>query len=89
VRNAIVTQRDEFFPHLDVEDAKVIPVFVEAIPPKDSDRLDNKALKSIANRSPGFFGRSEAARIAMTLLVNETTLREHFAVRAAAFGTHH
>jgi hemerythrin-like domain-containing protein len=41
------TLRDHFFAHLDVEDAKVIPVIGEAIPPKEWGRMDNKALRSI------------------------------------------
>jgi hemerythrin-like domain-containing protein len=47
MHDAITALRDEFFPHLDVEDAKVIPAFAEAIPPKEWDRMDNQALKSI------------------------------------------
>jgi hemerythrin-like domain-containing protein len=47
LHDALVALRDQFFAHLDVEDAKVIPVFAEAIPPKDWDRMDNDALKSI------------------------------------------
>jgi hemerythrin-like domain-containing protein len=39
--------RDRFFAHLDNEDAKVLPVFAEAIPPKEWNRMDNKALRSI------------------------------------------
>jgi hemerythrin-like domain-containing protein len=47
MHNSIVAVRDEFFPHLDVEDAEVIPALAEAIPPKDWDRMDKQALKSI------------------------------------------
>ena len=47
LRDALEALRDQFFAHLDIEDAKVIPVFAEAIPPKDWDRMDNEALKSI------------------------------------------
>jgi hemerythrin-like domain-containing protein len=47
VHDALAAMRDQFFPHLDVEDAKVIPVFAEAIAPKDWDRMDTEALKSI------------------------------------------
>jgi hemerythrin-like domain-containing protein len=45
--DALSALRHQFFAHLDVEDAKIIPVLAEAIPPKDWDRMDNKALKSI------------------------------------------
>jgi hemerythrin-like domain-containing protein len=44
---ALAAVRDEFFPHLDTEDAKVVPAFAQAIPPKDWERMDNQALKSI------------------------------------------
>jgi hemerythrin-like domain-containing protein len=47
LNNSVAAVRDEFFPHLDVEDAKVIPALAEAIPPKDWDRMDSQALKSI------------------------------------------
>jgi hemerythrin-like domain-containing protein len=47
LHDALVTLRDQFFAHLDVEDSKVIPVFAQAIPPKEWDRMDNEALKSI------------------------------------------
>ncbi len=47
LHDALAALRDQFFPHLDVEDAKVIPVFAEAIPPKDWYRMDNQALRSI------------------------------------------
>jgi len=47
MHEAVAAVRDEFFPHLDVEDTKVIPVFAEAIPAKDWDRMENEALKSI------------------------------------------
>ena len=47
LHDALVALRDQFFAHLDVEDGKVVPVFAEAIPPEDWDRMDNEALKSI------------------------------------------
>jgi hemerythrin-like domain-containing protein len=47
MHDSLAALRDDFFPHLDVEDAKVIPVFAEAISPKDWDRMDKQALKSI------------------------------------------
>jgi hemerythrin-like domain-containing protein len=42
--------RDEFFPHLDVEDEKVIPAFAESIPPAQWEKMDNNALKSIPRK---------------------------------------
>ena len=39
--------RDFFFPHLDREDADVIPMFAKWIPPKEWDRMDAKALRGI------------------------------------------
>jgi hemerythrin-like domain-containing protein len=47
LQKSIAAIRDDFFPHLDLEDAKIIPALAEAIPPKDWDRMDNQALKSI------------------------------------------
>jgi len=39
--------RDMFFPHLDAEDEKVLPAIAQSIPPKEWERLDKAALKSI------------------------------------------
>jgi hypothetical protein len=50
VHDAIVAVRDEFFPHLDMEDARVIPAFAESIPPAEWDRMDSKALKTIPRK---------------------------------------
>ena len=47
VHDAIVAVRDTFFPHLDVEDAQVIPAIAESMPPDEWDRLDQEALRSI------------------------------------------
>jgi hemerythrin-like domain-containing protein len=47
VHDGIVEVRDLFFPHLDTEDAQVIPAIAESIPPKEWDRLDQDALKAI------------------------------------------
>jgi hypothetical protein len=47
MHDAIVAVRDAFFPHLDLEDARIIPAFAQSIPPKQWDRIDKKALKSI------------------------------------------
>jgi hemerythrin-like domain-containing protein len=47
VHGALVAVRDEFFPHLDTEDERVIPAFAESIPPAQWERMDNEALRSI------------------------------------------
>ena len=47
VHDALVTLRDWFFPHLDLEDEKVLPAIAESIPPKQWNQLDKAALKSI------------------------------------------
>jgi len=47
MHDAIVAVRDTFFPHLDVEDAQVVPAIAESMPPKEWDRLDKQALKTI------------------------------------------
>jgi hemerythrin-like domain-containing protein len=47
LHDALAALRDQFFPHLDTEDAKIIPAFAQAIPPQDWERMDNQALKSI------------------------------------------
>jgi hypothetical protein len=46
----IVTVRDLFFPHLDVEDAQVIPAIAESVQPEEWDRLDKQALRSISRQ---------------------------------------
>jgi len=50
MHNSFVAVRDEFFPHLDVEDEKILPAFAEFIPPAQWDEMDSKALKSIPRR---------------------------------------
>lgn len=44
---AVVAVRDAFFPHLDVEDAEIIPAITESMPMEEWDRLDKQALKTI------------------------------------------
>jgi len=44
---ALVTLRDWFFPHLDLEDEKILPAIAASIPPKQLEHLDKAALKSI------------------------------------------
>lgn len=47
VHDAIAAVRDAFFPHLDVEDAQIIPAFASSMDPREWDRMDKEALKSI------------------------------------------
>jgi hemerythrin-like domain-containing protein len=50
VHEALVALRDWFFPHLDLEDEKVLPAIAESIPQKQWDQLDKVALKSIPRK---------------------------------------
>ena len=50
VHDALVALRDWFFPHLDLEDEKILPAIAESIPPKQWDQLDKAALKSIPRK---------------------------------------
>lgn len=50
MHEAIVAVRDTFFPHLDVEDAQVVPAIAESMPPREWDRLDKQALKTIPRK---------------------------------------
>jgi hemerythrin-like domain-containing protein len=47
VHDAIASVRDLFFPHLDIEDEQILPALAESMPPKEYDRLDQQALRSI------------------------------------------
>jgi hemerythrin-like domain-containing protein len=47
MHGSIVAVREAFFPHLDKEDAEIIPAITQSIPPKEWDRLDKAALRSI------------------------------------------
>jgi hemerythrin-like domain-containing protein len=47
LHQALVALRDWFFPHLDLEDEKILPAIAESIPPKQWNQLDKAALKSI------------------------------------------
>jgi hemerythrin-like domain-containing protein len=47
VHDALIALRDWFFPHLDLEDEKILPAIAESIPPKQWGQLDKAALKSI------------------------------------------
>ena len=50
VHEALVALRDWFFPHLDLEDEKILPAIAESIPPKQWAQLDKAALKSIPRK---------------------------------------
>ena len=50
VHEALVALRDWFFPHLDLEDEKILPAIAESIPPKQWEQLDKAALKSIPRK---------------------------------------
>jgi hemerythrin-like domain-containing protein len=50
VHDELVALRDWFFPHLDLEDEKILPAIAESIPPKQWDQLDKAALKSIPRK---------------------------------------
>jgi hemerythrin-like domain-containing protein len=47
ISEAVIRVREMFFPHLDAEDEKIVPAVAESISPKEWERLDNKALRSI------------------------------------------
>lgn len=47
VNSGVVELRDLFFPHLDREDAEVLPMYAEWIPHDDWARLETKALRGI------------------------------------------
>jgi hemerythrin-like domain-containing protein len=50
LHQALVALRDWFFPHLDLEDEKVLPAIAESIPQKQWDQLDKAALKTIPRK---------------------------------------
>jgi hemerythrin-like domain-containing protein len=50
LHEAIVAVRDEFFTHLDVEDAQIIPAITESMPAKEWERLDARALRTMPRR---------------------------------------
>ena len=50
VHEALVALRDWFFPHLDLEDEKVLPAIAESIPQKQWEQLDKAALKSMPRK---------------------------------------
>lgn len=47
LHQAVVAVRDLFFPHLDLEDAQILPAITESLPADQWRRLDDAALKSI------------------------------------------
>jgi hemerythrin-like domain-containing protein len=50
LHESLVAVRDAFFPHLDIEDEKILPAIAESIPPKQWDQMDKDALKSIPRK---------------------------------------
>jgi hemerythrin-like domain-containing protein len=50
MHEALVSLRAWFFPHLDLEDEKVLPAIAESIPQRQWDQLDKAALKSIPRK---------------------------------------
>jgi hemerythrin-like domain-containing protein len=47
VHDAMVAVRDMFLPHLDIEDAQILPAVAESVPPKEWERIDKAVLRSI------------------------------------------
>jgi hemerythrin-like domain-containing protein len=54
MHEALVVLRDWFFPHLDLEDEKILPAIAESIPAKQWHQLDKAALKSIPRKHLAF-----------------------------------
>jgi hemerythrin-like domain-containing protein len=50
VHEALVALRAWFFPHLDLEDEKILPAIADSMPPKQWQQLDKAALKSIPRK---------------------------------------
>ena len=50
VQGALVALRDWFFPHLDLEDERILPAVAESMPPNQWEKLDKSALKSIPRK---------------------------------------
>jgi hemerythrin-like domain-containing protein len=50
MHRTIATLRDWFFPHLDLEDERILPAIAESMPPKQWDQIDKAALKSIPRK---------------------------------------
>ena len=48
--DSLVAVRDAFFPHLDIEDEKILPAIAESISPKLWDAMDKEALKTIPRK---------------------------------------
>lgn len=46
LHESLVAVRDAFFPHLDIEDEKILPAIAESVPAKQWDQMDQEALKS-------------------------------------------
>ena len=50
MHDGVVAVRELFFPHLDIEDAQILPAIAESIPQKQWERMDKAALKSIPRK---------------------------------------
>ena len=50
LHESLVAVRDTFFPHLDIEDEKILPAIAESVPSKQWDQMDKDALKSIPRK---------------------------------------
>lgn len=50
LHEAVVAVREALFPHLDVEDAEIIPAIAESMPMKEWNRLDKQALRTIPRK---------------------------------------
>lgn len=50
LHGALVAVREAFFPHIDVEDAQIIPAIAESMPPAQWKRLDAAALRTIPRK---------------------------------------
>jgi len=46
LHESLIAVRDAFFPHLDIEDEKILPAITESIPPTQWEHMDKEALKS-------------------------------------------
>lgn len=53
LHDAFVSLRDWFFPHLDLEDEKILPAIAQSIPQKQWNQLDKATMKSIPRRYLG------------------------------------
>lgn len=50
LHESLVAVRDAFFPHLDIEDEKILPAIADSISPKVWEDMDEEALKTIPRK---------------------------------------